>query len=535
MTKTLIKKQMLEVFAWLYQDKKTGKNRDKKGIVVYGLLYVLLFGILAVMFYKMSELLCAPLAGAGFGWLYMAMMGLVGVTLGVFGSVFNTFSSLYQAKDNDLLLAMPIPVKSILIARLSGVYAMGLLYELLVMIPAVIVYFFAAEMKLFGIVFSLLIPIVLSFFVLTLSCILGWVVALINSRLKSKKILTVIVSLAFIGGYYYLCGSASSILQSILLNPENIAGKVKGALYPMYHMGLAAEGNILSMVIFTAIIMVLFGVVYMVLQRSFLKLATANKGAAKVKYVEKKGKAASAGQALLRKEFRRFLQSPNYMLNCGLGIVFMLLAAVLLIIKQDMVQDIVFVELAGHEEIVALLAAAAICTMTSMNDMAAPSISLEGRNIWLIQVLPVSGWQVLKAKFGLQFVLNMIPAMVLTVCVEWVLRPTLLFAVMIPITVLLFIVLMAVFGLVCNLKAPNLNWTSEMVPIKQSLSVMLALFGGWVIVLLFAGVYYLLRMHVTAAIYLVCVNVVLLVLDVLLLGWLKRKGGRILETLGSAS
>lgn len=31
MTKTLIKKQMLEVFSWLYQNKKTGRTVTKKG------------------------------------------------------------------------------------------------------------------------------------------------------------------------------------------------------------------------------------------------------------------------------------------------------------------------------------------------------------------------------------------------------------------------------------------------------------------------------------------------------------------------
>lgn len=531
MTKTLIKKQMLEVFAWLYQDKKTGRNRDKKGLAVYGLLYIAVFGICAVMFYTMADLLCAPLTEAGFGWLYMALMGLTGVTLGVFGSVFNTFSSLYQVKDNDLLLAMPIPVKSVLMARLSGVYAMGLMYELLVMIPALIVYFLVADVKLSGIVFSLLIPVVLSFFVLALSCVLGWIVALINTRLKNQKILTVIISLAFIGAYFYFCGSASDILQSLILNPANAAEKVRGIAYPLYHMGLAAEGNALSMLIFTVMILVLFSAVYIALQHSFLKLATANKDAVKVRYVEKQVKAASVGQALLRKEFRRFIQSPNYMLNCGLGMVFMLIAAVMLLIKQDILQEILFVELVGYENLFALLAAAAICSMTTMNDMAAPSVSLEGKNIWLAQVLPVSGWQVLKAKLGLQIILNTIPAMVLTVCVEWVLRPSLVFAVMIPVTVFLFIVLMAAFGVACNLKAPNLNWTSEMVPIKQSLSVMLALFGGWIIVILFAGAYYLLRMYVTEAVYIVCVNVVLLAIDILLLGWLKRKGSRIFETL----
>lgn len=531
MTKTLIKKQMLEVFAWLYQDKKTGKNRDKKGLAVYGLLYIAVFGICAVMFYTMADLLCAPLTEAGFGWLYMALMGLTGITLGVFGSVFNTFSSLYQAKDNDLLLAMPIPVKSILTARLSGVYAMGLMYELLVMIPALIVYFLVADLKPSGIVFSLLIPFVLSIFVLTLSCVLGWIVAIINSRLKNQKILTVIISLAFIGAYFYFCGNAGDILQSLLLNPANAAEKVRGIAYPLYQMGLAAEGNVFSMLIFAAIILVLFGVVYIVLQHSFLKLATANKGAAKVKYVEKQTKMASAGQALLCKEFRRFFQSPNYMLNCGLGIVFMLIAAVVLVVKQDVLQEIMFVELAGYENLFALLAVAAICSMTTMNDMAAPSVSLEGKNIWLTQVLPVSGWQVLKAKIGLQIILNAAPAVVLTACVEWILKPSLAFAIMMPIAVLLFIVLMAAFGVACNLKAPNLNWTSEMVPIKQSLSVMLALFGGWIIVILFAGAYYLLRMYVTETLYLVGVNVVLLVLDILLLGWIKGKGSRIFETL----
>lgn len=35
MTKILIKKQLMEVFSWIYQDKKTGKNRDKKGMLLY--------------------------------------------------------------------------------------------------------------------------------------------------------------------------------------------------------------------------------------------------------------------------------------------------------------------------------------------------------------------------------------------------------------------------------------------------------------------------------------------------------------------
>ena len=67
-------------------------------------------------------------------------MGLLAVLLGAFGSVFNTYSGLYLAKDNDLLLSLPIPVRTVIASRLLGVYLMGLMYSAVVSVPAVIVY-----------------------------------------------------------------------------------------------------------------------------------------------------------------------------------------------------------------------------------------------------------------------------------------------------------------------------------------------------------------------------------------------------------
>lgn len=46
-----------------------------------------------------------------------------------------------------------------------------------------------------------------------------------------------------------------------------------------------------------------------------------------------------------------------------------------------------------------------------MNDMAAPSISLEGKNLWLLQSLPVKPWQALRAKLSVQLLLTSIPAL----------------------------------------------------------------------------------------------------------------------------
>lgn len=61
MRKALFKKQMMEVFSWLYKDKKSGKLRTAKGIAAYVLLYLMIFGILGTVFYFVAAMLCEPL------------------------------------------------------------------------------------------------------------------------------------------------------------------------------------------------------------------------------------------------------------------------------------------------------------------------------------------------------------------------------------------------------------------------------------------------------------------------------------------
>ena len=64
--------------------------------------------------------------------------------------------------------------------------------------------------------------------------------------------------------------------------------------------------------------------------------------------------------------------------------------------------------------------------MTSMNDITAPAISLEGKNIWLSQSLPVKPWQVLRSKLELHMWLTGVPAVFCSICVVCVLPVTLM-------------------------------------------------------------------------------------------------------------
>lgn len=531
MTKTLFKKQMMELFSFFWQDKKKNRNRTGIRLVLSVLMYLALFGMVSVMFYFLAAALCEPMVMANMDWLYFALTGVLGVVFGAFGSVFNTFASLYSAKDNSLLLAMPIRHSKILAIRLLGVYAMGLMYELLVMIPVLLKYYMVAKPGFFVVLCTLLVMWLLSVFILTLSAVLGWGVALISAKTKHKSIITVVLSLVFIAAYYYLYIKAAGMLQEIISNPQ-IAGEVlNDKLSPLYHMGMAADGNGKSLLLFAGMVLLLFAVVYGILTKSYRKILITNKGETRAQYKEKYMSAGSVESALLKKEFRRFLGSPNYMLNCGLGIIFMVIAAVVLVIKADTVTEFVTLFFVGYEDLIPLVAAGAVGMIAAMNDMTAPSVSLEGKNLWILQVFPVTGVQALMAKIKMQLILTCIPAAILLISMEIVLKRPLAEFVLIALNAVGFILFMALLGLTMNLKFPNLTWTSEIIPIKQSMGVMITLFGGWAVIVALAAGYYLLRNILSPVLYLACVAALLFVAAMGLLCWIRTKGTRIFETL----
>ena len=83
---------------------------------------------------------------------------------------------------------------------------------------------------------------------------------------------------------------------------------------------------------------------------------------------------------------------------------------------------------------------------------------------------------------------------------------------------------MALLGLAAGMRWANTTWTTELTPIKQSASVMLALFGGWIASIALGGVYLLAGYRLGAAAYLGLACAVLAALSALLYLWLKRRG-----------
>ena len=329
MLKLLVKKQLTEIFrAYLY-DAKKNRARSKAATVGYLVFFVfIMVGIIGGMFTLLSLAMCRSMAEAGMSWFYFAIMGLMAILLGAFGSVFTTYSSLYLPKDNDQMLSLPIPVNTLIAARLLGVYLMGLMYSGVVVLPAIIVYWATVSAAPLHLLAGVLFLLLISLFVMAISCLLGWVVAKVSLKLKNKSFVTVVLSLVFFGLYYYFFSfKANSLLTELLQNIALYGDKVRSSAYPVYLFGQAGAGDPLSMLLLTAAIAVLFGLTWLLLSRSFLSIATASGHVGRKVYRAKAVRCRSISSALLDRELRRFTSSANYMLNCGFGTIFLVLAS----------------------------------------------------------------------------------------------------------------------------------------------------------------------------------------------------------------
>ena len=539
---TLIKINLRALFAGIAKGGRRGKQKrsaKKKAAIaiLIGLLIVYIVGAImfsvGAMFYAMS----GSLFEAGVGWFYFALAGIVVFALGFIGGVFMVQTQIFGARDNELLLSMPIKPSAILAGRLSALVIIEYAFEAVILIPVFVVLLITgsiAHLPAAGIVFFFAAAVLLPLFALSLGCFVGWVVALISSRMRRKNIATLIFSIAFLVVYFWLYSRMMGNINTLIENGAEIAEAVRRAVFPAYHLGVAiADGSAISFLIFAACAIVPFVIMCIVLSLSFVRLTTGGRGARKVEYHEKALREKSAQAALFRRELLHYWSSPNFIMNSSLGAIITLVLAVLLIARRSMfigAFDQLGAMLPGFEA--GLMGAVILAALVMMNTVAAPTISLEGKNLWIVKSLPVSARGILLSKVCLHLAVTGIPAIVCSiVCI---ITLPMSGAAQMALTILLPIsatLTFALLGVTLNLAFPRFDWINPIQPVKQGASVMISMFGGMGLIAVLAVVYILLSSVLPLGVYLLICTIALAAASALLYAYLIKGGVRRFETL----
>ncbi len=526
MLKPLLKKQFLESVAFLFYG-KDGKRRPMANMLGFAALLLIGLASFCFLFYETFAMLCAPLVAQGLGWAYFALAGTMATALGVVGGIFSAKTKLYEAKDNDLLFSMPIPSWLVLCSRAVGLYSFTLAFEALAFIPALTAYFVGVGFSTTVLIYGVLTLLIMPLGALGICMILGWVLAVLAAKFPAKNLMTVLATIAFLTVYFIGYYKMNDLLGYVLQNGGEVANTMQAWLFPFWKMGLACTGDIVAFSLYLLVFVGLFAIVYFIISKTYLRLATANRGGKKTAYKSKDRKNSSWFFALVKKECMRFLKNPMVALNCCLGTIFCVALPFIVLFSADF--KLILSMLQGEE--VALVLGATFCVTCSMNTIAVSSVSLEGENLWIARSLPVSTEKIFLAKGAFHFIAIGLPMLLASVFLSIVLKIQVGLALLLSVFTIVFAAFSAVFGLVINLKMPNLHWTNEVVAVKQSFAVIVSMFADWAVLGLLVGGYFLFGKSLfVGGYFLVCILLVAVV-SALLIVWLSGRGKKIFEEL----
>lgn len=462
------------------------KDKKKKaGIIALMAVWVLLIAM--IWFY--IGLLAYGYAQIGLGEIVpMYLVAISGIVILMFG-ILKAGSIIFQKNSYEMLCSLPVSQTAIVVSRFLSMYLGNFLLAVVVMLPGMAVYGYllrpGISFYLIGLVGMIFIPLL----PMTLATLIGAVVTAVASRMKHKSLVNTVLTLGFVGLIMLLSSWLTTVEEELtfamILNLANFMTNLIGRLYPpAVWLGKAMIScNLQQLLLFLGVSVLLFLVMAVAVSRNFARICQGLFSTyAKHDYQMTELKSASVMSALYKKEVKRYFASSIYVTNTIIGPIMMVAFAIAVFVAGEEAIQMYFPFMEDVKGLVPFVmgAVAGMCTTTCA------SISIEGKEWWLIKSLPVSTKAVLDSKLLLNATLNLPCYVVSEVLLILALKPIGLELAWMIVLPLLFMAFSSVFGLTVNLLFPNFEWKNETEVVKQGVSVLLGGLGGSLIVIICA-------------------------------------------------
>lgn len=483
---TLSKVQLKSLFG-INEVRHTKDKKKKQNFILLSVAYVLVI-LLATGY----------VGGLAYGYHYLGMGEIVPMYLYTLLSLlmlvlsfFKAGSILFSMKSYDIMVSLPVSKSAILISRFVTMYVTNLLFSLIVMLPGLAVHIWFTKP---GISFYLInLPVILfaPLLPLTISSILGALIKGISSRMKRKSLaetfLTIVLVVVIMLGSFSMSGSTSSQGALDLEALKAMIGTLTAALgkiFPpalWYH--LALQGSILHLLLLLGAPALIFALFVWALSLRFLEICTGlNASYAKHDYKLENLKAEHILYSLFKKEMKLYFSSSLYVTNSSIGyILAVLLAGAIAFLGVDSLAE--FMEMPMFLPLIYKVLPFIVAMPLCMMSVSSCTISMEGKNFWQLQVLPVKAKDVYLAKLLWNLAVAA-PFYVVSIVLLLIgAKPDLADALhyfLMPLVLLIFCI---VLGLVANLRFPNFTWENEAQVVKQGASVLVSMLGGMIAVI----------------------------------------------------
>ncbi len=453
------------------------------------------------------------------------MMPAMAVMAGLVFTAFAAQGVVFGGRDADLLLSMPVSAFTVLLAKLTALYAENLVFCAFLVLPAGAAWlWFGGEG---GVLFVLRLVIGIPFLTMlptVLSLAAGFLLSWLGGRFANRKIINLLLYALMMVLVFFLVIQFNMGISAVAAGTMGLdaAGAFTGwgAPFLLFQRGVCGDWETLVMFCLLSLVPVLLAA--WLFARNYQKVLTGlNSHGKRAAYRLGRLHAAGRRKALLRKEAARFFGTPIYLFNAGFGLIVMIIAGIAAAVMGGSLRA--QLEQLGTLPLPAL-AAAVMGFLLSTVAITGSSISLEGENLWILKEAPVSAKEVLHMKAGFQLLLTCPCLLICGAGLAWGLGLTPAEWAVLLLFGLAFAGFTALLGLVVNLLFPKLDAVNDMVVVKQSLAAMLSTFGGMGAALACGGIVWGLSGVVGEMISLAACAAVLLTGGCILLRWLHTRG-----------
>ncbi len=414
----------------------------------------------------------------------------LGITIMTFmEGIYKSSSLLFNCKDDNLLFSLPIKKSTILFIRMLKFYIFELLYNSLFLIPVIIVYAInihpSLNFYLSSIIALLLLPIV----PIILSCICGFITTELSSKFKGKNFIQTIFTIIILLGVLYISYNLEGFINDIASKANSINEVITKIYYPVgAYISLITDFNIKTLIVFILGHVIISILTIIILGKLYYKINSSNKKVITSKR-NKEYKIVTNKKSIsfIKKELNRFLATPVFIINSGFGLVLHIVACIGICLKYDnIIESLIkvnpFLDKSTINGYIPIITFSLIVFSSLMTSITSSMISLEGKSISILKSLPIKVIEIVIYKVITALII-MIPCILLGNIILFIkFKYSILSITLLLISTILLPLVSELIGITINLRYPKLDANNDTEVVKQSMSSMLSVFVGMILI-----------------------------------------------------
>ncbi len=509
---------------------KAKKNNKTSNLVL--MAFISLCFMLAIWTY--ANMLFEKMAPLNMQFIVLSIFAFLISIITIIEGIYKTGPLIFNCKDDQLLLSLPIKRRTVLFVRIFKFYVFELLFSALFIIPLAIAYIRWGTIDWTFFLTNIIAILILPIIPIVISCIIGAITSSIASRFRSKNFIQIVLSMLMLSLVFYTSFNLENIFNYITKHATSINVLITKLYYPAgAYANLIVNFNIKDLLLFIAINVGIFAVTIFILSKFYFKINSRLKKVTNTKKVRVDNlsiKPNSKRFALIKKELNTYFKTPVFIINSGFALVLFVIATIVIAIKYDSIVSLLtdpntigmsrsMIDNNSSIFIFALITVTAF--MTSITNSV---ISLEGRNINILKSLPIKTKTILMSKIYSSLILTT-PILLIGDIILFIKIKTSIIDMLLLIMLSILMPLVSHFiGIIINLKYPKLDAENEAEVIKQSTSSFLSVMLGMILI----GITAIVITHVvgvlSSTLILFLATILYIIINIILYLYLTNKG-----------